>query len=124
MQLVHQNAKKFFKVAVRCDGSGHADERLVPYGQRRCCEDFGLVVHSAAPSHRADSNPSDARRSTIDINPLTLVQFGVLGFRLLVDGDFTVGVLPEIQKILVGLARGGYITHHFPFKLAQIFCAT
>jgi hypothetical protein len=46
MQLVHQDAKKFFKVAVRSDGSRHAHERFVPQGKRRCCEDLQVAVHS------------------------------------------------------------------------------
>jgi len=46
MQLVHQNAKKFFKVAVRSDSSGHAHERFVPHGKSRCCEDLQVAVHS------------------------------------------------------------------------------
>ncbi len=113
MQLASQDAKKFLRVAMRSDGLGHADKRFVPHGKGRRCEDFQVVVHSGAPPRQADSNPSDASRGTIDTISLTLEQFGALGFRLLVDGDVRIGVLPEVQKILVGLACGGYIPHHF-----------
>ncbi|PYS62134.1 MAG: hypothetical protein DMF76_09415 [Acidobacteria bacterium] len=51
IQLVHQDAKKFLKVAVCSDASGHADERSILHGKRRCCEDLQVVVHSGAPPH-------------------------------------------------------------------------
>jgi len=46
MQFVHQDAKKFFRVAERSDGSGHADERFVPHGKWLSSYDFRVVVHS------------------------------------------------------------------------------
>jgi hypothetical protein len=45
MQLVHQDAKEFFNVAVRSNGSGHADERFVSHGKSRCRDDLQVVVH-------------------------------------------------------------------------------
>src|SRR5580692_8338328 len=66
MQLVQQDAKEFFKIAVRSDSSGHAYERFVPHGKSRRCEDFQIAVHSGTPPDQSDSSPCDARRATID----------------------------------------------------------
>ena len=44
---------------------------------------------------------------------LTLRQPGVLGFRLPVDRDVGISVLPEFKKILVPLACGRDITRYF-----------
>jgi hypothetical protein len=39
----------------------------------------------------------------------SLLQFGVLGFGLLQDGDVGVGVFPETQKILIGSPRFRFV---------------
>jgi hypothetical protein len=48
MQFVDQHAKKLFKVAVRSDGSGHADERFVPHRKGRGCYNFRVILHDPA----------------------------------------------------------------------------
>jgi hypothetical protein len=44
---------------------------------------------------------------------LAVLPFSVLGLRLPIDGDVGISALPKVKEILVGLARGGDITHHF-----------
>jgi hypothetical protein len=40
MQFVDWRAKKLSRIAVRRARSGRGNERFVPYGKRRCHEDF------------------------------------------------------------------------------------
>jgi len=49
VQLVHQDAKKFFSAAVRSDCSRHADKCFVPHIKPRRWEDFQVAVHGGVP---------------------------------------------------------------------------
>ena len=42
-----------------------------------------------------------------------LLEVGVFGFGLLVDGNVGIGVFPESQEIFIPVAGGGFVAHHF-----------
>src|SRR5262249_49112005 len=67
--------------------------------------DLARSIDSLPPHLSTNDRCLKCERFTANQFVVPSLQLGVLGFGLLIDGDFGIGVFPESEKILIGGLR-------------------